>query len=60
MAGKYDIEVQSVQFALRNPDSGKKAAEYLKANKLYTTIIISYKKAIGSLFKHFNDTGNCN
>ena len=59
-AKKYDIEVQPTQYFLNDPNSMSKVAEYLKANKLYTSIIISHKKDIGSLFTHFNDTGNCN
>ena len=60
LASKYNIEVQSTQFSLDFPDSKKNVAEYLKANKLYTSIIISHESDIGSLFSHFNDTGNCN
>ena len=60
VANEYDIEVQLTQYSLNDPDSMRIVADYVKVNKLYTTIIISHNKDIRSLFTHFNDTGNCN
>ena len=60
LASEYEIAVHSTQFSLDDPDSKRKVAEYLKSSKLYTSIVISHKKDIGSLFSCFNETGNSN